>query len=340
MELPYGLNDLRVERIISDTKVTCHVEGCGDRVDRQRRSFRPDTRFLCPRHGIYLSPSTFQYEDRYRNLLWRDAEDRALLERVARVKRTMARLGRERDEDALTWNVARAFDREERLGPVTRVLLAGKASPPAENEQPEIVYWGANAHGKVWPPLQGAQREFGEAPQAGTEPDLAVWWPGKCLVFVEAKFCAGNRTTPSVSSGKTDHRRSAYGKHAHFARVFKARYEELAVAARKYELMRMWLLGSWIAHQENVAFSLVNLVRAGAETDIEMAFGDRFCRQEPCRLFVRATWESIWDALPSSGLSSETAATLDAYFRTKSCGYDHRGVLQTAFTAQSDRAGA
>jgi len=333
MELPYGTNDLRETRVISGCAVTCHVRDCRIVVPRQRRFFQTSDEFLCKIHGIYLSPTTFEYQDRRRNLLWREAEDCELLAAIAKVKRTMARLGRECDEDALTWNVFRAFEREQRLGRLAQILLAGGADPPPR--EPEIIYWACK-DGGLWPRLSEAREEFGEPRLRGSEPDVALWWPGKCLVFVEAKFCAGNATRPGAMHGCVDHRPEAYGQHSHFHKVFRADYEEIAVKNRKYELMRNWLLGSWIAQAQGAAFHLVNLVRWNAEQDIEMEFGDRFCRQCADRLFLRATWESIWDALPLCGLSDETIRILDAYFRTKSAGYDHQGRLSNAFTAQRD----
>jgi len=333
--LPYGTGDLRERRIVSETAVTCHVSGCATTVARQRRFFRASEEFLCREHGIYLSPTTFQYADPTRNLLWRYADDCRLLASIAKTKRTTARLGRECDEDALTWNVVRAFHREGRLGRLLEIVLAGRCKPPA-GEEPEIIYWGAQG-GRLWPCLATAREEFGEPVRAGTEPDLALWWPGKLLVFVEVKFRAGNKTQPSEMQDGPDHRPCAYCKNGHFERVFGADYNQVAVESAKYELMRNWLLGSWIAMQSGAAFALVNLVRSGAECDIETKFGHDLCREQPDRVFVRSTWESIWAALPSARLSDETARTLDAYFQTKSVGYDHKGGLQKAFTRERVR---
>jgi len=339
MEMPYGMKELRSKRQLTEDTVNCHVRGCSTVKERARGHFYPREQYLCPKHQIYLTPSTFQYKDPCRNLLWRDAEDRALMGRIWKVKRTTARLGRERDEDALTWNVVRAFHREGRLAQLARIMLAGRQVEVPDREEPEIFYWSATSDGKRWKRLENAQKEFGEEPERGTEPDIALWWPEKCLIFVEAKFSSPNRIPPSRRPQGEDNRAENYGGHAHFADVFKAGYEEIATESKFYQLMRLWLLGTWLAKNEGVAFALVNLVRWGEETDIETAFGRRFCRQSRQRLFVRATWESIWDALPSSGLSEQTIAILDAYFHNKSRGYGADGRLQKAFTAQAERHG-
>jgi hypothetical protein len=331
---PYGTDDLREERIVSEAAVTCHVSGCPTTVARQRRFFRASDEFLCPQHGIYLSPTTFQYAEPTRNLLWRYADDCRLLASIAKIKRTMARLGRERDEDAVTWNVVRAFEREGRVGRLAEILLSGRCRLPVGGE-PEVIYWGAQGEG-LWPCLAAARQEFGEPMHRGTEPDLALWWPGRFLVFVEAKFCAGNNTRPSKMRGRPDHRPCTYRKSGHFARVFGGDYNQIAIESQKYELMRNWLLGSWIAMQSGAGFVLVNLVRSGAECDIESEFGRWLCRQLPDRAFVRSTWESIWAALPSAGLMDDTVRALDTYFRTKSAGYDRAGKLRRAFASEDE----
>ena len=336
MEMPYGLSDLRPVRIERGGEIACHVEGCRTFRPRQRQHFVAREEFLCPEHGIYLSRTTFQYKDHWRNLLWRDECDGRLMSAIARTKRTTARLGRERDEDALTWNVVRAFHREGKLTALAEVLIAGLGPQPPEAE-PSIIYWGSDGIGGRWALLGQAQNEFGEQAERGTEPDLALWWPGKLLVFVEAKFCSGNQTTPSLTPAEQDHRPCAYGGHKGFAAAFKSDYNEIAVSRKKYELMRMWLLGSWIAEQEGACFCLVNLVRWGEETSIEETFGEQFCRQTGRRTFCRATWETIWDALPEIGLSHDTRQTLEAYLRNKTCGYGADGVLLAAFAAQTHR---
>jgi hypothetical protein len=334
---PYGTDDLREERIVSETAVTCHVSGCPTTVARQRWFFQASDEFLCRDHGIYLSPTTFQYAEPTRNLLWRYADDCHLLASIAKTKRTTARLGRECDEDALTWNVVRAFEREGRVRRLAEILLSERCQFPLCGE-PEVIYWGTQG-ARLWPCLAAAQREFGEPVHRGTEPDLALWWPGRLLVFVEAKFCAGNKTRPSVMRDRPDHRPCAYRRSGYFDQVFTADYNQIAVENQKYELMRNWLLGSWIAMRGGAGFALVNLVRSAAEHHIETEFGDDLCRQQADRIFVRSTWESIWEALPSAGLPEDTARTLDTYFCTKSAGYDHNGKLRKAFTRGGEPTG-
>jgi len=329
--------ELRPVRCVSQSTVRCHVAGCTAELPRQHQHFREREEYLCPIHHIYLSPSTFQYQDRYRNLLWCDDQDRHRLDAMRAVKRTMARLGRERDEDALVWNVTRAFEREGHLRMLAG-LLTGEDQSGLPRGEPQAIYWATDPSGKGrWQSLEHAQRQFGEEPDRGTEPDVALSWPGRHLIFVEAKFCAASRTTPSAKPEGTDLRPLHYGGHAHFSRVLTGTYCQIAVHSKLYQLMRLWLLGSWLAEDEFARFHLVNLVRWQDERDVEDRFASRYCCQLPGRRFHRATWESIWDALPASGLSDQSVLTLGGYLANKSCGYDGDGRLQRAFIPREKR---
>ncbi len=334
MDLPYGMEGLRQKNELTSDSVRCHVQGCETVKKRQREVFRCEDEFLCKTHGIYLSPTTFQYKDYLRNLLWRDGDDKWLLDKIKQTKRTMTRLGRERDEDALTWNIVRAFEKERCLNQLAQLLLGSSQASFSALQEPKVIYWASDGAGQPWSVLEKAQAKFGEQPNRGTEPDAALYWPGQGLIFIETKFCASNRTTPSPR--ENDCRPTSYGGHRHFPQVFNASYEEIAVKNQRYQLMRIWLLGTWIAEGVGIPFCLVNLTRREDldKTEHEGDFGRRFCIQNEKRCFVRATWEDIWKALPQSGLSQGTVQLLDRYFRNKSCGYDSQGVLQKAFMAE------
>ena len=55
-------------------------------------------------------------------------------------------------------------------------------------------------------------------------------------------------------------------------------YETIAIKAKKYELFRFWLLGSWIASETGRDFFLINVVLSERETDIEQQFNLIFVR--------------------------------------------------------------
>jgi len=100
----YGINKLKPKIKADNLTVECPVKNCLSIVERQHQVFKRESRFQCPIHKIYLSPSTFEYESKEDNLLWTDCEDISLLDKISKVKRE-SRMARENSEDALTWNV-------------------------------------------------------------------------------------------------------------------------------------------------------------------------------------------------------------------------------------------
>lgn len=70
-------------------------------------------------------------------------------------------------------------------------------------------------------------------------------------------------------------------------------FETVAINDGKYELLRFWLLGSWMAKQQGLKFVLINLVSSEKEKDIESKF-KRHIKEDTDRTFLRLTWESIY----------------------------------------------
>ena len=62
---------------------------------------------------------------------------------------------------------------------------------------------------------------------------------------------------------------------------------------KKYELLRFWLLGTWMAKQQDLAFYLINLVLSEREADIEATF-KRHIKENQRRKFIPVAWESIY----------------------------------------------
>ena len=102
----YGIDSLKQKLVITETSVSCPVRGCAVRVARQRGGFRRERKYLCPEHGIYVSPTTFEYANEARNLLWNKPADMSLLAKIGKVKHE-GRFGRDNSEDALTWKERR-----------------------------------------------------------------------------------------------------------------------------------------------------------------------------------------------------------------------------------------
>jgi len=240
----FGVSDLKTNIVVTETTVECPVRDCSKIVTRQRKSFKREPQFLCPNHGIYISPSTFEYQNETDNFLWRDPEDLTLLREIKTVKRE-SRMARDNSEDALTWNVFRYLEKTNQVAPSLSSLI------DASVISPKLVYWSYSQTAQgVWPQLAWARAEFGEHPTRSSEPDLIIV-SDTALFFIEAKLTATNKTTPSRQQYI---KKYLTGGNNWYQRVFKTDYDTLAIQERKYELTRFWLLGSWIAAQLDYNF--------------------------------------------------------------------------------------
>lgn len=315
----YGLKDLKTTIKTDINSVECPVKGCSVKVDRQRNSFKREQNYLCPTHKIYISPSTFEYETEKENLLWFDTPDRLLFEEIKKVKRE-SRISRDNSEDALTWNVMRFLDRQ---GFITDFLsqLSNK-----EIKEAELILWSYSPKEKsAWTLLKQARIEFGETIARGSEPDIIIR-TDKVLYFIEAKLTANNETKPSDLKNK---KKYETGGNKMFSQIFKSDYETIAVKEKRYELMRFWMLGSWIANKLNVDFEFYSLVMQSQEQDIESEFGKLIIESEK-RRFSRFTWEQIYDYIETLKDNVEKQKMTD-YFENKIIGFSSRGTIIQAF---------
>jgi hypothetical protein len=316
----YGLRDLKSHIYITKTSVECPVLGCSQVVERQRRSFKRAEKFRCPEHRIYISPSTFEYDHETDNLLWKNAADLALLDRIKTVKRE-SRMRRDNSEDALSWNVFRYLETAQQLAPLLSWITQ------AEQKQAELIYWSySQPAGDRWAPLNKARKEFGENIQRSSEPDLIALTENG-LFFIEAKLTASNNTTPGSS-----HARQGYlaGGGEWWRQAFSSDYETVAIQARKYELFRFWLLGTWLAKQLDRKYTLINLVLSARQADIEERFTPHV-RLSDGRCFKRVTWEGIGGYISENAPDDPPKRAFLAYLENKTTGYDRNGKIRPAF---------
>lgn len=316
----YGVKDLKQNISITDREVECPVEGCRKSVARQKERFRAEDEYRCPDHGIYISPSTFEYEDELDNLLWKDEDDLELLWRINLVKRE-SRMARDNSEDALSWNMFRFLERNNLVGSILGSAIE------VHLESPEVIYWSYSPVERCgWKELDRARIEFGEEISRSSEPDIIVVSDG-ALAFVEAKLIAGNDTTPSNPEKR---KRYETGGGGWFNKVFSSSYKEVAIESKKYELMRFWLLGTWIAEQLGLDFYLVNLVLDERENEIVQLFGDHISENGHGE-FMRLTWEKLYEEIESCDTSSGEKARELEYLNNKSLGYN-KGQLEKALS--------
>ena len=317
-----GMEELKESIEITETAVECPIKGCREKVERQRKVFKREERFKCPKHSIYISPSTLEYQSEIDNLLWKDKADLGLFKKIKKVKRE-SRIARDNSEDAVTWNVFRFLEKYN--------LLSGYLSKLVNNKilNPEIIYWSYSQHQQnAWNELQDGRKEFETKPRKGSEPDIIVK-SDNALFFIEAKLKANNNTICKSKNPKVQEKYETGGNNW-FLKVFKSDYETVAIVEKKYELLRFWLIGTWIAKQLNLDFYLVNLVLSERERDIEAVFKKRI-NENPRRKFMRITWEDVYECISNSNLSGRDKDIMIRYFRAKTIGYDN-GRLQRAFS--------
>jgi len=309
-------DDLKQIRPIEGEQVQCPINGCKKKVPRRHRGDRiNDKRFLCPKHPIFISPSTFAYKEEKDNFLWNDEEESAFLNKIKGVKRETRRLGHENSEDAVTWNVFRYLERNNLLESYL-TEISGK-----HQLNPEVIYWTYSKNeGRVWTPLENAWEKFEKyTPNHRTEPDLIIKTED-AVFFTEVKLNSGNDTEPSNQRVK-----EKYLANGWFLEVFNNSFDEIAVKAKKYQLMRMWLLGSWIARESN--FYLLNLV---SKKDGRRDEFSKFIKQSKHRIFAKKTWGDIQQLIKRSGGDPIEKGSILSYFKGKTAGYRGK-VLQRAF---------
>ncbi|MEZ6073692.1 MAG: hypothetical protein R3C10_26280 [Pirellulales bacterium] len=142
-ELPYGIDDLEpLVQVVSQRPrtVRCYVRGCEHELETPRRGYRGTA---CPEHGIYCHHSsygsTYNYASVRRNII-------ASPELFAReivghpFKYESHRLGLEKSEDTLSWNVLRSFAEAGQLANIARAITGTTLT-----HEPHLYLWGISA---------------------------------------------------------------------------------------------------------------------------------------------------------------------------------------------------
>lgn len=334
----FGLEELGKKIDVKGDMIICPVVGCEAQVKKMTKGVLKSLdaylgkgkgreedfeQYLCKEHKIYITPTTFIYEDLKDNSLWHDAEDKDLLGKIIEHKRVKGQLHHDNSEDAVTWNVFGFLERSELLSE----FLSKLCNSPVAN--PEIIYWSySQSQQNVWNELQNARKEFEESPQRSSEPDIIVR-SDDAIFFIEAKLKASSKTDFNKSHTPKD-KKERIERYSRGDRFLKRPVEEI-IDAGYYQLMRFWVIGASIAERLNLEFYLVNLVLSGKEEDIERDFKG-YIKEDQSRQFVRITWEDIYQHISSSVLSGRDKDMIIRYFKNKTVGYDRNGELQRAFS--------
>ena len=333
----FGWAELKKKIEVEGDTIICPIIGCENQVRKMTKSVPKSLdaylgkgeddrekfdQYLCKEHKIYITPTTFIYEDLRDNLLWYDA-DKDLLDEIMKVKRVKAQLHHDASEDAVTWNVFRFLERNKLLSG----FLEGLHNSLVKS--PEVIYWSySQSQQKVWNELEKARAKFGESPQRSSEPDLVVK-SNDILFFIETKLTAPNKIDFNKNHTAEDRaeRVRRYSKGDYFLN----QPVENIMDAGYYQLMRFWLIGALIADNENLNFYLLNLVRKNEEKDIESEFG-KYIKQNEKREFMKVTWEDIYKYISNTDLLGEEKDKMSGYFRNKTIGYNGNEELQKAFS--------
>jgi hypothetical protein len=168
------------------------------------------------------------------------------------------RLGSEKSEDALSWNVFRSLQEVERLAQVAKLVVGSD-----HLDEPNLYLWGLRVDDnsfEPWELLLAARNRFEANLPEGrppTEPDIILHLPGKYLLVIEAKF-----TSPNTVSGPT--------KQSRVISLYNDTALQLidTVSARKApkffdQLWRNVVFAEWMALRDGADTKpyLVNLVR-------------------------------------------------------------------------------
>ncbi len=318
----YDITKLKSKTTNTENKIECPVKGCKETVSRQKKRFKRLPEFLCDKHQIYISPSTFEYKKETENLLWFSELDIEYLDQIKKFKRE-SRMAREKSEDAVTFNVFRYLQNNELLGSFLESVTAEKIS------NLELILWSfSEREKKGYKLLEDARHEFGEAKSRGSEPDIIID-TDNILFFIEAKFSSPNKTIPSDPDPEKT-KKYLTGGNNWFDQVFKEKYKKIAFDEKKYELLRLWLLGTWMAKKQSKKFFLINLVLQKRDSKIEEQFKPCINEDEN-QQFKRIEWESIYNFIKLRAIKSEDYLRMTQYFENKSLGYDSAGRLKKAF---------
>jgi len=322
----FGFDELKEKIEIQQDTIVCPVIGCENRF--KKRSKREDKKeyfdsYLCEKHKIKITPTTFIYENLRDNLLWYDeTKTKDFLDQIIRAKRGAEQLHHDNSEDAVSWNVFRFLEKTKLLSG----FLEGLHNSLVKNL--EVIYWSySQSQKKVWNELEKARGQFGEISQRSSEPDIIVK-SDKALFFIEAKLTAQNKIDFNKNHTSGD-KAERVGRYSHGDRFLKQPVGNI-IDAGYYQLMRFWLIGSWIADKENLNFYLLNLVRKNEEKDIESEFG-KHIKQNEKNKFMRVNWEDIYKYILNTSLMDEEKDKMLGYFRNKTIGYNRYGKLQRAF---------
>jgi len=308
--------------------VPCPALGCKHSVDRMtKKGPNLDSaktllyNYLCPDHRIYISPSTFEYENPLQSILWRTPADEDALSvfRIPNGKRTRSRMGRENDEDSLTWNVFYFLEKYNLLGQFLSVHVQTQYGYFDKNVE-KTVYWSVDMQQKqVWQDLINARKKLGESDFYGSEPDLFLVTENH-VTLLEIKF----KSSVYTECKNIPH---YYEDAEKELQVFAVSLKE-AVAQLGYEMVRFFLLGTALESITKKHFCYITLTRS--EQDKDLLYKVRNVVKHPQTL-IHINWGQVQKFLRGTSLHETAKAErriLTRYLDGKTAGYSGQQIQQ------------
>ena len=259
---------------------------------------------------------TYVYRDYRENFI----VARNLLEVVTQNKAETWRLGNERSEDAVSWNVFVSLAKLRRLGTLFKLLTG--IEPAGE---PELYLWGNRIdtqRPEPWRRLSDVRERLESKLRIKTEPDVMLRVPRQAIVLVEAKFGSGNGTLDGSAKrerfGCINDFLTRYQSPPQFDPLNRAWIRGQEPKCVLEQLCRNVVFAHWLAEESEVAW-VVNLVRDSSERDVETAMAHHLTPLSKNR-FRRLTWEEIYQSLTE--LTDADVEKLLRYMENKTIGLE------------------
>ena len=321
----YGVSLLKPRLEHADNGVLCPVRGCRHQVPVQPTVLRTSAEYVCPAHKIAVAQATFAYQRETDNLLWTDPESVRLLNSSKRPERDL-RLGLDNSESALTWNVFRWLETSGALSGLLEHWTGERVVNPS------LVYWShSRIREGVHFPLYQARNAYREEEGQETEPAVLVETEDLLLLL-----------DPHLGSAKPAGRSPLgwepydVGAGGWASSVLTGSTEGFAGERGQFELLRLWLLGTWMAQQEAKRFLLLYLAPGWSRGLPYQAASTGF-RESAERGALRVSWEEIHEYVSAECPQNPGAAALLGYLEEKGAGYGEDGLLRRAFLLESPR---
>lgn len=296
--LPYGADDLCPDLHIEPgppKRIRCFVRGCTQMLrPPQRSGGRGD---VCPEHGIRChSSGTYSYADVRRNLIV-DADLFATRVLGHPFKYESDRFNAENSEDALSWNVFRSLQNAKSLRSVAQLITGSEF-----NEEPQLYLWGLRSSDdsfEPWDLLISARERFEKnlpVKRPLTEPDIALYLPGRYLILIEAKFTSPNPYYADGPRKNTVSLTKSELLEIYWDDAIRSLDRQKALAASRvhYQLWRNLVFAEWMSGLEGPHTQpfLANLTREGHETTSCGEFRSLLSANEGS-CFQHATWQQL-----------------------------------------------